>query len=130
VQTLREDLNVRETVIVLGFARDKDMTAFVEELAPITTEIVATQSRNPRAKDPREIADAFRDASIPVAIETPVGAAVEAAIARAGGGAVVVCGSLFVAAEAREHVLGVMYDPATSLRAGPPEAQAKREVGV
>jgi len=45
-------------------------------------------------------------------VEEPVGAAVDAALAQAGPGeAVVVCGSLFVAAEAREHVLGVAYDP-------------------
>ena len=54
---------------------------------------------------------AFRDADIPVAVETTVGAAVDAALGQAGGGTVVICGSLFVAAEAREHVLGVMYDP-------------------
>jgi dihydrofolate synthase/folylpolyglutamate synthase len=122
VQTLREDLNVNEAVFVLGCARDKDMTAFVEEVAPLATEVVATQSRNPRAKDPHEIAAAFRDAGVPVAIETTVGAAVDAALAQAGGGTVVVCGSLFVAAEAREHVLGIMYDP--------PLAEAKREVIV
>ena len=122
VQTLRADLNVREAVFVIGCARDKDMAAFVEELAPLATEVVATKSRNPRAKDPGEIAAAFRDAGVPVAIEATVGAAVDAALAQAGGGAVVVCGSLFVAAEAREHVLGVMYDP--------PLAAVKREVPV
>jgi dihydrofolate synthase/folylpolyglutamate synthase len=122
VQTLRDDLNVREAVFVIGCARDKDMAAFVEELAPVATAIVATQSRNPRAKEPREIADTFREAGVPVAIETTVGAAVDAALAQSSGGAVVICGSLFVAAEAREHVLGVMYDP--------PLTEAKREVSV
>lgn len=122
VQTLQEDLKVREAVFVLGCARDKEMGAFVEEITPIAIEVVATQSRNPRAKDAREIADAFREADLPVAIETNVAAAIDAAIAQAGTGAVVVCGSLFVAAEAREHVLGVMYDP--------PLAETKREVSV
>jgi len=122
IQTLRDDLNVHEAVFVLGCARDKDMTAFVEELGPRATEVVATRSRSPRAKDPDEIAGAFRDAGVPVAIETSVGAAVDAALAQAGGGPVVVCGSLFVAAEAREHVLGIMYDP--------PLAETKREVNV
>jgi len=111
VQTLRDDLSVREAVFVIGCARDKDMTAFVEELGPLASEVVATQSRSPRAKDAHEIAAAFRDADIPVAVETTVGAAVDAALGQAGGGTVVICGSLFVAAEAREHVLGVMYDP-------------------
>jgi dihydrofolate synthase/folylpolyglutamate synthase len=121
-QTLRDDLGVSQAVFVVGCAKDKDTTALVEELAPLAAELVATRSRSPRAKDPSEIAAAFREAGVPVAVESSVGAAVDAALAQAMGVAVVVCGSLFVAAEAREHVLGIMYDP--------PLVESKREVGV
>ena len=49
---------------------------------------------------------------MPATIQEPVGAALDTALALAGSdGAVVACGSLFVAAEAREHVLGIAYDP-------------------
>jgi dihydrofolate synthase/folylpolyglutamate synthase len=110
-QTLREDLGVAEAVFVVGCARDKDAGAFADELAPIAVQVIATRSRNPRAMDAREVANAFASRDVPVSIEEPIGAAVEAALAQAGAAAVVACGSLFVAAEAREHVLGIAYDP-------------------
>jgi dihydrofolate synthase/folylpolyglutamate synthase len=111
VQTLREDLGVSEAVLVAGCARDKDAGALADELAPVAVQVIATRSRNPRAMDARAVADAFASREVPVSIEEPAGAAVEAALAQAGAAAVVACGSLFVAAEAREHVLGIAYDP-------------------
>jgi dihydrofolate synthase/folylpolyglutamate synthase len=123
VQTLRDDLGVQEAVLVVGCSGDKDLGALVEELAPIATHVIATRSRNPRAKAAREIADAFAEREVPVAVEEPAGAAVDAALAQAEGDTVVVCGSLFVAAEAREHVLGVAYDP-------PLAARRESQVGV
>jgi folylpolyglutamate synthase/dihydropteroate synthase len=74
--------------------------------------------------NPREITQAFADREVPIAAEEPVGAAVDAAIASASGGAVVICGSLFVAAEAREHVLGVAYDPQLE-ETTPPKSEVK-----
>ena len=59
----------------------------------------------------------------------PVGAAIDAAHAQAAGGAVVICGSLFVAAEAREHVLGIEYDPPADIIASV-SRPTKREVRV
>jgi dihydrofolate synthase / folylpolyglutamate synthase len=118
VQTLRDDLGVREAVLVVGCSGDKDVEALAAELAPIAASVVATRSRNPRAKNPREIAAAFAEREVPIAVEEPVGAAVDAALAQLEGGqAVVVCGSLFVAAEAREHILGIAYDPPLGARA-------------
>ncbi len=117
VQTLRDDLGVREAVLVVGCSGDKDLGALAAELAPIATRVIATQSRNLRARDPREIAAAFAERDVPVAIEEPVGAAVDAALAQLDSEAVVICGSLFVAAEAREHVLGIAYDPPLPARA-------------
>ncbi|MBI4570370.1 MAG: bifunctional folylpolyglutamate synthase/dihydrofolate synthase [Chloroflexi bacterium] len=123
VQTLREDFGRAEAVLVAGCARDKDIAALAEELAPLATYAIATRSRHPRAMDPRELARAFAGRGVPVAVEEPAGAALDAALSQAGeGGCVVVCGSLFVAAEAREHVLGVAYDP--------PLAPARQETEV
>jgi dihydrofolate synthase/folylpolyglutamate synthase len=126
VQTLREDLGRSQAVLVAGCARDKDIDALAEELAPIATEVIATRSRHPRAMAPREVAAAFAARGLPVAVEEPVGAALDAAQAQAGGGAVVVCGSLFVAAEAREHVLGIAYDPPLTLAAARAESEVTR----
>ncbi len=109
-QTVREDIGRSEVTLVIGCAKDKDIGALADELAPLAVHVIATRSRSPRSMDPREIARVFAEREVPVAVEEPVGAAVEAALAQSGG-AIVVCGSLFVAAEAREHLLGVAYDP-------------------
>ena len=110
-QTLRDDLGVVEAVFVVGCARDKDIGALAEELAPLATQVIATRSRNPRAMDPREIARAFANGTCPSRSRSRSARRSTPRSRRRGGGAVVVCGSLFVAAEAREHVLGVVYDP-------------------
>ncbi|MCH8948748.1 MAG: bifunctional folylpolyglutamate synthase/dihydrofolate synthase [Chloroflexi bacterium] len=109
VQTVREELGCSEMTLVVGCSSDKDIEALAGELAPLASQVIATRSRHPRAMDPRDIADVFAARELPATVCEPVGAAVDAALAQ--GDAVLVCGSLFVAAEAREHVLGVAYDP-------------------
>lgn len=112
VKTMRDDLGRSDAVLVAGCSGDKDLDALADELAPLASQVIVTRSRNPRAADSREIANLFAERGVPIAVEEPVGAAVDAALAMTeAGGAIVVCGSLFVAAEAREHVLGVAYDP-------------------
>jgi dihydrofolate synthase/folylpolyglutamate synthase len=111
IQTLRDDLGRSQAVLVVGCARDKDVAALAREFAPLATHAIVTRSRNPRAMEPRDLARAFGEREVPVSVEGSVGAAVDAALAMTDpGSAVVACGSLFVAAEAREHVLGVAYD--------------------
>ena len=111
-RTVREDLGRSDAVLVVGCSSDKDVGSLADELAPLAVHVFATRSRHPRAMEPRKVADAFAERDVPVALDEPVGAALDAALAQAGpGGAVLVCGSLFVAAEAREHLLGVAYDP-------------------
>jgi dihydrofolate synthase/folylpolyglutamate synthase len=111
-QTLRDDLGRSTALFVVGCGRDKDIEALADELAPLATHLIATRSRSPRSMAPREIAQAFAERETPVSSEDSVSAAADAALAMAGpGDAIVVCGSLFVAAEAREHLLGVAYDP-------------------
>jgi len=123
-QTLRDDLGLSDVVLVVGCSSDKDVDAIAEELAPLAVQMIATRSRHPRSMDPREVTRAFADREAPIAAEEPVGAAVDAAIASASGGPVVICGSLFVAAEAREHVLGVAYDPPLE-ETTPPRSEVK-----
>ena len=111
-RTVREDLGRSEVVLVVGCSGDKDVGALADELAPLAVQVVATRSRHPRAMDAGQVGRVFAERGVPVAVEEPVGAALEAALAQADpGGAVVACGSLFVAAEAREHLLGMEYDP-------------------
>lgn len=125
-QTLREDLGRSDVVLVIGCSGDKDAGALADELESLTTQVVATRSRHPRAMEPRQVASVFAERGVPVAVEEPVGAALDAALALTEpGGAVLVCGSLFVAAEAREHLLGVAYDPPLEVA-----ASGSRSVGA
>jgi dihydrofolate synthase/folylpolyglutamate synthase len=112
VQTLREDLGRSEATVIIGCSADKNVRLLAAELSPIAVEVIATRSRHPRSMTPERIVEEFADFGVPVAVEDSVAGAVEAALAMTdAGGAIVVCGSLFVAAEAREHVLGIAYDP-------------------
>jgi dihydrofolate synthase/folylpolyglutamate synthase len=111
-RTLREDLGRSDAVLVVGCSGDKDVGALADELAPLATHVIATRSRHPRAMEAREVARIFSEREVPVAVEESVAVALETALGLVEpSGTVVVCGSLFVAAEAREHVLGVAFDP-------------------
>ncbi len=127
VSTLREDLGLPNVTLVIGCGRDKSIGALADELAPVATQVIATRSRHPRAMEPRSISDAFRAREVPVAVHEPVDTAVEAALAQAGADdAIVVCGSLVVAAEAKEHLLGIAYDPPLDVGVtGPRRGQKK-----
>lgn len=123
VRTLREDLGRSEATLIIGCSNDKDIAALTEELAPLATNVIATRSRHPRALNADEVARAFAEQELPVTIESSVAAALDAALAgSAPEDAIVASGSLFVAAEAREHLLGVAYDPPLA------PARRKREV--
>lgn len=114
VRTVREELGRADAVLVIGCSGDKDPGVLAEELAPFATQAIVTRSRHPRSMAPGDIVRAFAEREVPAMIQEPVGVALDTALALAGSdgaGAVVACGSLFVAAEAREHVLGVAYDP-------------------
>jgi dihydrofolate synthase/folylpolyglutamate synthase len=70
--------------------------------------VLAVRSNHPRAMDPQRIAEAFGRLDVDSEIVDKVPDAVDRAIADAGARALIcVAGSLFVAAEARAHVLGL-----------------------
>jgi dihydrofolate synthase/folylpolyglutamate synthase len=117
-QTVREELGRPDVVLVIGCSGDKDVESLADELAPLATHVIATRSRHPRAMDASEVVRVFSEREVPLSISESVASALDTAISFAEpDGAVVVCGSLFVAAEAREHVLGVSYDPPLEIAA-------------
>jgi dihydrofolate synthase/folylpolyglutamate synthase len=93
-------------VLVFGAMRDKDWRAMHDALAPAVSSSIFCAPALGRAESPDVLAGG-RGRSAP-----SVEAAVEAARAEAGpNGLVVVCGSIFVLAAARAHVLGIAGDP-------------------
>jgi dihydrofolate synthase/folylpolyglutamate synthase len=106
-------------IVVLGLSRDKDIKGIVEELAtsgsnvlgPRVEKVITTRAHHPRAAYPEDLADAFRKKGVFVEVRDNVNEALATAvgIARAGsrGGnddpIVLVTGSLFLVAEARQY---------------------------
>ena len=114
VETLVGDLGFSRAVFVVGVSLDKDIGGMEAELRPLAQKVIATSSRHPRAMAAERVAAAFSRDGLSAETVTPVGAAVEAALAETGeDGLVCVLGSLFVAAEARAHVLGIEHEVST-----------------
>ncbi len=96
-------------LVIAGFSRDKSVDQMVGRLAEKADAVFVTRSRHPRSVRPALLADAFRQRGVTNVAET---ATVEEAVAHArqmAGPAdlILVTGSLFVAAEARETALGI-----------------------
>ena len=107
-ETLVEYFACDRALFVIGCGSDKDVDGLAEELAPLASRVLAVRSEHPRAMDPQRIMEAFGRLNADSEIVDKVPDAVDRAIADAAAGALIcVAGSLFVAAEARAHVLGV-----------------------
>ena len=109
--TLETYVPHRNLIVVAGFSRDKQVEAMVELLAHRAHRVIATRSRHPRSLRPQEIAEQFLGQQVP-AERIEVTSHTDDAIAKAVASAdvddlVLVTGSLFVVAEAREAVLGI-----------------------
>ncbi len=120
----------RKLIVVLGLSADKDARGIIGELGPgpgnvigpRVEKLIVTKSSHPRAADPDDLADIAKERglyveireSLPEALATAVG------IARAGSGGqeddpvVLVTGSLFIVAEARQQYGLGQVDPAES----------------
>jgi len=110
-ETLTNDLGFSGATFVIGVSKDKDTAGMELELRPIARRLIATRSRHPRALEARSVAAAFSQDGVSASPVAPVSKAVEAALADAAPDELVcVVGSLFVAAEARAHVLGVDHE--------------------
>lgn len=112
-EAIEDYFPARKVVLVMGASRDKDMSAIARELAPVAQAVVVTQSRNPRAASGENLAAVWADLGYGALKTASVPGAVEEGRALAGAqGVVLVTGSLFVVAEAREHVLGLLSEDA------------------
>ena len=107
-------------VVILGMSTDKDIKGILQELGPSAGNVfgpkverlIVTRSHHPRSAPPELVADLARERGMSVEVVDNVSDAIEAAIevfkSEGDGTAnnppiVLVTGSLFVVAEAREH---------------------------
>ncbi|MYH40474.1 MAG: hypothetical protein F4150_01540 [Chloroflexi bacterium] len=104
-------------MLLFGMLAGRAPAALVSELADVIDLAVVAPPASPRADDPARAEDALRQAGIPTQRADSVERALDHVLALAGeGGCVVVGGSLYTAAEAREILLAVSSDRALGLR--------------
>ncbi len=90
-------------ILVFGASEDKDVGGMFKDLLPRVSKLIATQSNHPRAMEAQNILELAQPHGTPAIASTPLEEAFKYAINMAGMEyAVVVAGSLFVAAAARE----------------------------
>jgi dihydrofolate synthase/folylpolyglutamate synthase len=105
-EALRDYFQYRRLILVSGTSGDKALDDMARELAPLATLVIATRSQHPRAADPAVVAAAYAAAGAATEIAPSVAEALSRALASAAPEDLVcVVGSLFVVAEAREHIL-------------------------
>ena len=114
VKALPEYFRFAKAILIVGTSRDKDIAGMVDGLLPLSTNVIVTRSRNPRAADVSALAAEFSRRGVKAKEAETVGSAVETALRGAGRRDLVcVTGSLFVVAEAIE------YHEATRMHAPP-----------
>lgn len=106
-QALKDYFTWRRCFLVIGCNRDKDVREMGFKLARLAELIVCCRFNNPRAMDPYQMIQEIGFLGPPAVAEESVGDALDTAFAHANEDDLVcVTGSLYVVAEAREHILG------------------------
>jgi len=112
VATLRVEAPGQRVVTVLGTSSDKNPVSIAEALRAVTRMVIATQADHPRATPADRVEAAALSLAMATEREPTVTGAVERATRIAGpGGLVLVTGSLYVVAEAREALGLARPDP-------------------
>lgn len=123
VEAVKELCPDSRILLIVGVSGNKDLEGLAGELSLLpTTGIIATQSRHPRATKPETVAHAFSMYNDNVSVVDSVSKALD--ISRdmsADTDLILVTGSLFVAAEAREYIREItpeiypVFDPQATL---------------
>jgi len=104
-EALKGYFHFDRVILVLGVSSDKDVTGIVAEAASLTSEVIVTSSRHPRAVKPAVLIDEFAKwGVVPQAAES-VASALRLALAGAKSGDLICAtGSVFVIAEVMEYM--------------------------
>jgi dihydrofolate synthase/folylpolyglutamate synthase len=93
----------RPVTLIYGAMRDKAVAEMAAILFPAAARVIVTAPKQPRAVQPATVRDAVDHPKMQIAPD--IRAALELARSHAGDGPIVVTGSLFLVAEARELML-------------------------
>jgi len=104
-------------VVVLGLLGGKDADGIVSQLVAPEDQLIVCAPAHPRAADPAEVAALARTMGAAVSTASSVPSALERGSAIAGErGSLIVTGSFYTVAEAREELLAISGDRALGLR--------------
>ena len=111
------DLCAEPYILIVGSTEGHDHESMARELASNAVRTIATQSRHPKSVPATRLVESWQQRDIDFVQEPSVEMALHEAVRLANDnteiGLIVVTGSLFIAAEAREHLLGIepeLYD--------------------
>ncbi len=122
-EALHQYFSFERVIYVVGLSADKNASGIIQELAPGASMAVVTRSRHPRAMPPDLLAEGFRSVGVEAVPVEGVKEALHYAMRQARPRDLIVAtGSLFVAAEAREAMLGIPPELYPSLQ---PQAQVR-----
>jgi dihydrofolate synthase/folylpolyglutamate synthase len=102
-EALEEWFPEKRWVLVFGASADKDIAGMLKVLLPISEYVIVTRSRHPRGAAPTELADMAVRAGGGAEVSVNVNKAIDRGLAMMDSGSgLLVTGSIFVVAEARE----------------------------
>ena len=100
---IEDYLPAKPVILVFGASEDKDVSGMFAELLPRVSQFIATQSIHPRAIEPDKLVDLAHQFGVRAKTIVPVEMAIKEALEMAGSdAAVIVGGSIFIAAAARD----------------------------
>lgn len=102
--TIDDYLSEKSIILVFGVSEDKDIKGILGQLLPRVKFMVATQSAHPRAMHSDKLVELAQQSGCPAIATTDITSALEEAVKRVDhDAAIVVAGSIFVAAAARQE---------------------------
>ena len=109
LESLKSNFKDLNYLFITGFSKDKNIAEMVDLISELDCRVITTESRHPRALDCRDLSKLFiQSGAIRVNPISSVSQALEEATSLISENTlIVVTGSLFVAAEAREYILDI-----------------------
>ncbi len=102
-KALKQYLDFKKAILVMGASDDKNIKGVIAELAPLFDRVIVTRSRHPRSMAPAPLAAEFARHGLKARIADDVPSALSQALAMAGEKDLVcLAGSLFIVGEAIE----------------------------
>lgn len=102
--TAKEYLGDQKITLIFGASEDKDIRGMFDSLLPISDDIIVTKSVHPRAMPPEKIKTIARDLGRNSIVEEHLEDALKLALSRNNKNTVIITGSIFIAAAAKEII--------------------------